>query len=397
MKHYIFLMRITGSGGVQCYVSSMTKCLEQKGWHVVVISDNAKDDDCLIPSLKRYLLYSNRYTYYHPHQIPLLLVKKALNQMLKSIGEIKKDDQVIVESWNSSTALWGELLAKKVHGRHMFWTANEKYRGDGKAYLEKIDFFQYKMDRGEILGAISTVNRLFEGYRVYKSGDFVECISPENPVQDVESERIDSIYHGDWNICYIGRSNKPYVLNVIKGVSDFSNKHLDKDIQFILVGNAEEHHPIFQSLKPANLSIVELGDQYPIPRRLFNKVDVVIAGSGSARHSADEGVLTIIADPETCDSRGLLGYDTLNSVYETDSEITKECHFSFSEALERALVLQSWKGQVNRWPKSPSVEEGVENHLAIIASANPDLQYYDEKKILKGKVRFKELAKALLK
>lgn len=389
MKHYIILSYITGSGGVQCYVAAKAKYLEGQGWHVVVISTNNPKgkEKCLISSLDKYLPNGNPYQGLHPCFIPQFMVKKALKRYFEVIGPIEKGDEIIVESWNSQTALWGELIASKIHARHMFWTANEYFRKkdahDDHCYEEKMDFYMFKMDRGEIFTVINAANLLFEKYRTYKEGDFLESFITEDPIQDLDSAIVNSITKADWNICYIGRSNKPYVPYIYDDVGKFARKHHDKKIQLIIVGEVIENKEVLNSLKNIdNLIVTELGDLYPIPRSLFTKIDVIIAGSGSARHSVDEGALVIIADPYLTNSHGLLGFDTIESVQKGTGAID----MSFEEALERALVEKTWMKQVNKWKKSPGIKECTDRQFDIIKNASPDLEYYDESKLLTGKI-----------
>lgn len=400
MKHYILLSLITGSGGVQCYVAAKAKYLEEQGWHVVVISNNEPrtKEKCLIESLNKYLPNGNPYVGLHPCNLPRFMVNKAIKRFLDVIGPVNPEEETIVESWDSPSALWGEMIASRIHGRHMFWTANEQYRKYGEpvymCYEEKIDFYMYKMDRGEVFTVVKAANRLFEGYRTYQNGDFTESIITEDPIQDVECPVIYSIKKKDWNVCYIGRSIKPYVPNIFKGVSKFAANHPEKEIQFIIVGEVTSNHEILDSIRDIeNLNIVELGDLFPLPRCLYSKVDVVIAGSGSARHSADEGALVITADSLLENSHGLLGYDTNESVHKDDDSQGLGLDITFDEALERALVAQTWKSQVNKWVKSPGIVECTNIQFNIIKNAAPELVYYDENKLLEGRVDYAFLIK----
>lgn len=389
MKHYVMLSQITGSGGVQCYVAAKSKYLETQGWHVVVISGNTPKTKgrCIISSLNRFLPNGNPYQGLHPCFIPKFMVKRALKRYLNVIGPVNKDDEVVVESWNSPTALWGELIASRLHGRHMFWTANEHFRKYGEdidqCYEEKIDFYMFKMDRGEILTRMETANRLFVGYRVYKEGEVMDSFITEDPIQDVDSPAIDAIIKADWNICYIGRSNKPYVHNIFKDVGVFASKFPEKTVQFIIVGKVEHNRDVLSEISNVgNLKVIELGDLYPLPRSLYSKVDVVIAGSGSARHSMDEGALVITADSWYCNSHGILGYDTNDSVQKEDRADALD--MTFEEALVRALVEKKWQSQESKWIKSPGIAECSKRQFEVIAHAAPELKYYDEKLLLEG-------------
>lgn len=390
MKHYIFLSYITGSGGVQCYLAAKAKFLEEQGWHVLVFSSNdpKSKEKCKIDYLNKFLRYGNPFFDLHPCNVPRFIVKQSLKQCIIAIGPISEGEEVIVESWNSPTALWGELLASHIHGRHVFFAANEYYRGNGTLYEEKIGFYEFKMDRGEMFASIQCANRLFEGYREYKTGDFVEVLITEDPVQDISCKQLELLEKQDYNICYIGRSLKPYVPSIYKGVEEFAKAHSDKRMSFIIVGELLGNRKELLPSNLPNLKIIELGDLFPLPRVLYKKVDVVIAGSGSARHSADEGALVITADAETSLSHGLLGYDTNESVYsETgDKEVL---NMSFYDALERALVRQEWRSQQNKWIRSPGIADSVERQLEMLLSMSAQKEYYSSKELLEGRLRLK--------
>jgi len=403
MKHYILLSLITGSGGVQCYVASKAKYLESIGWYVTVISNNEPNtkEKCLIDSLNKYLPNGNPYVGIHPCYLPHHLVNKAMRRFLEVIGPVKEEDETIVESWDSPSALWGELIASRIHGRHIFWTANEQFRKYGEpvnmCYEEKIDFYKFKMDRGEIFTTVKAANRLFEGYWTYKEGDFIESNMTEDPIQDIYCSSINNIEKKDWNIGYIGRSIKPYVPNIYDGVKKFAIAHPDKDIQFIIVGSVTSNREFLEGIKEVpNLTITELGDLYPLPRSLYSKVDVIIAGSGSARHSADEGVLVITADSLELNSHGLLGYDTNESIHKDDETDGPILSIQFDEALERALVVKTWQNQSCKWKKTLGVAECTQLQFDIIRNADPILQYYDMNKLLDGRTDYLFLLKRFL-
>lgn len=393
MKHYIFLSYITGAGGVQCYVASKAKYLEECGWHVLVFSPYTTEK-CLIPYLSKFLGCEISNLEFQPHRLPYFIVNKTLSKIEEMVGTIQKDDITIIESWNSSSALWGELLAIRLQGRHFFWTANEYYRYKGQSYEEKIDFYKFKMDRGEILATNHSINKLFEGYRKYDVGSFLEHKITENPIQEYKNEKVDGIARKDWNICYIGRSQKPYVPNIINGVRKFASQHEDKTIQFIMVGETVSIRSLLEEVKLPNLIIIELGDQFPLPLSLYSKADVIIAGSGAARHSADEGALVITVDSETLNSHGLLGYDTNESISIRGYD-ESVLNLTFEEALERALVNQTWRQLPNKWVKSPSVAECTTIQFNIIDNADKELRYYDIKKLLKGSVDVKAVSRIL--
>jgi hypothetical protein len=108
----------------------------------------------------------------------------------------------------------------------------------------------------------------------------------------------------------------------------------------------------------------------------------VIAGAGSARHSCEEGALTIVADTETCKSNGLLGYETLDSVFCDENSVVTD----FCEALERALIKKIYKGRVCKYPAKKSFAESTKHNFSLYEKSERKKEYYNPDLLMKGKV-----------
>ena len=386
MKHYIFITySILGVGGGQCYVAGKAKYLEQEGWHVVVISDGPQKGNrkCPIDYLDKFIPCLMPEVGIIPTTLTRLAVKLTLRKFQKLLGKISSGDEVIIESHDDRTALWGELLANRLNGRHFFYTLNERYRGENKYYEDRIDFYLFKYQRNEILSSAKTINRLFEGYLEVQENEIEALLIDEDPVQDVQNSIVDSIEKCDYNICYIGRAVKPYVPNIIEGVGEFASKHKEKNLQFVIVGDASSQKERLEAINSANdnLTITELGPLHPLPKSLFSKIDVVIAGSGSARCSVEEGTLTIVADPESKQALGLLGYDTNNSVYRDEDSIVT----TFGQALNRALIDKVHLRMPFKYPAKMGVAECTMQNFRLMNKGDRNKVYYDEPKLLEGK------------
>ncbi len=390
MKCYIFLtFDIRWVGGGQCYVASKAQYLESQGWDVRIFSSgypNSKEK-CPIDYLNKYLRYITPSFVAPPHMLPRFWVKTIINQVKKEIVKNSSYDEIIIESHNDVLAFWGELLASKMSARHVFWTANEKFRLPNQFYEDKISFFLFKFERKEVWGSCYTVNRLLEGYKKVEKNEFETIWIDEEPVQDCNNLAVEKIAQYDWNIGYIGRSNKSYVPNIIRDVGLFCSQYTNKQIQFIIVGDIGTHKNLLTDIKNKNknLIVTELGNLHPIPRALFKKIDVVIAGSGSARCSMYENVLTIVADTETTMSNGILGYDAYHSIYKGPNGKT----YSFKESLERALVDKTYLQMEYCFPPKRGVAECTKQNFELISKASKKQEYFDEEEICKGKIRLK--------
>lgn len=390
MRKYIFITHsIKNVGGVQCYLAAKAKYLEDHGWKVYVFyaGNMSSRYKCPINYLEKYVSGNILWLGIAPFKMPRWLISKTLKRMLRLIGNIDVDDENLIESHADTFSQWGEMLASRIQGRHYFYTMNEGFRGKSQCYEQKMDFYIFKFNRKEILGAQSTFNRLFEGYLKITSADYPgDFYIDESPIQDVYNENVSLLTKKDWNICYIGRSNKSYVPSIISDVGRFAELHPEKEIQFVIVtdpGCCKEQTSKIKSCH-SNLYISELGLLHPIPKELYSKVDVVIAGAGSARHSCEEGALVIVADTETKKANGILGYETMDSVYnQKDSVVTDFC-----EALERVLVEKVYLKLDNKYPKRKPVEYSVLHNFALYEQSERQKIYYDESRLLEGDTNY---------
>lgn len=387
MNLYIFITTsLKVAGGNQCYTAAKAKFLESEGWRVLVFfqSDRVYKHKCLIDYLNKFKDCDITGISNPPFKFPGWLRNKILSRMLSVVGDYSSYEQIIIESHEDSYAQWGELLAKRLKARHYFFTMSEFYRGPNRYYEEKIEFYNFKFNRKEIEGSLTTLQRLFEGYRVITTADVHGfLLLDECPIQDYKCSKVDDIQRKDWNICYIGRGNKSYVLNIINDVGRFAGLHPEKRIQFITVSDMEIHRQAIDEILSANhnLNICELGLLHPIPSSLYGKTDVVIAGSGSARHSCEEGAIVIVADTETKQSDGLLGYETLNSVYKDEDSVCTD----FVDALKRVLVDKVHLQLPNRYPPKIGVEKQTKQHFGLFAMSDRKYEYYDEQRLVEGK------------
>lgn len=385
MKKYIFLTTpISDAGGSQCYVAAKAAYLESEGWEVHVISPTPRHNKCLISSLEKYRQDSIISTAIPVFYLSKRCVTRQLNRIVKVAGGQNHDDEIIVESHEDVYAFWGELLANRLHARHYYFTMNESYRGVNKFYESKIDFFIFKFRRREILGNLDSFTRLFDGYIQINREDYVDnVIINESPIFDVLNENVNDIKRYDWNIAYLGRGNKSYVPNIIKDIGIFSSNHPDKKIQFISISNFSNHKKQLEYILKENQNLIytDLGYLHPIPESFFSKIDIMIAGSGSARHSVEEGVLTIVADPEHKQSNGFLGYETMNSVVKDENSVVT----SFCDALERGLINKAYLRMPNRFPKKTSVAESTAQNFWLFSKSDRSFEYFDSELLLDGK------------
>lgn len=384
MKKYVFMTcNLHTLGGMQTYVAGKAKYLEEIGWEVYALFPGDNAANCSITSLNKYVDGGFFWLNYLPCQIRNFTRKILLKQVANFLGDPKGSDEVIIESHNDRMAPWGELLAKRLNAKHITALLNEIYVGPNKHYREYIDFYRFKLERKELPFGGSKAKHLFDDETLAQKYETRRFAIDEDPVQDVDSPLIDSIKHDDWNIGHIGRAAKRHVPVIIDGICEFAKNHPDHHIQFINIGDFSSRKEYYDERSKGidNLTLVELGNQSPIPRCFFKKVDVIIAASGSARCSVYEGISVLVPNAKDSSCAGLLGYETKLSVIRDASET----QMSFAEGLERTLVMKVYEDMTFDYPPKPGVAECVKQNFEFIETSEQTKQYYPESKLCKGK------------
>lgn len=389
-KIYIFMTGdIHPIGGMQLLASGKAEVLEAQGWQVVMFFPSHGRGPCAIDALNKYDAGGMIELSLPPYKWRNMTRKKVINKMKKLIGTITKEDQVIIESHADRSSQWGEILAAELHAKHMIFLCSEKYRGKGKYYLENLDFYDWKHRRREVAGETQAeFDMLFEGYKDVPLNEVNIFMYDENPVRDVKNELIEAIPKFDWNIGYIGRLEKGYVPNIINSVAVFAKSHAEKKIQFVVVGDISARRKLVEEefKECPNLYLNALGNVVPIPKALFTKLDVVIAGSGSAKCAVYEGVYTILADAENFLSNGVYGYDTDDYLYH--NQVNQS---SFSESLERVLVTKEYCGRQMILPPYMGPDKCTEQNFELIEESIQTMEYYPESKLCSAKINYAEI------
>lgn len=378
MKKYIFsTASIQEMGGMQTYVAGKAGYLEKNGWKVYALCASYSDEPSFqIPYLSKYkdgiIDEMKAPVYYYSRK-----KQKSIIEHIKSIIEYSEKDSIIIESHDSTTAIWGEFVASETNAKHVVFLLNETFNDKCKYYQEADSFFGFKLDRRELMGR-KGVYQLFGERRGINYTDIVPISLDESPVQDIDNEKVNKIEKAEWNICYIGRADKGYVPKIVSDVGKFANMHKDRKIQFIFVGNT---HVIDEQIDRElsiidNLSVNKLGNMFPIPRKLFKKVDVVIAGSGSARCAAYEKVTTIVADAVNYLASGILGYNTKESVYHDENVIQQ----NYEDALEDVLVRKIQEKMEFDYPHV-GIEQCCNQNFELINASDMTREYFNIKSI----------------
>ena len=392
MKYILVTCDIHVIGGMQQYIAGKVDYLEEKGWEVYILYQGEKGGNCLISRLDNYLDGGFPELFYAPCCYPKLWVNRTIKKMVKLVGANDCNEEIIIESQNSQTSPWGEILASKLKAKHFCFECVENFRSKASFFSDYLDFYKFKYERQELAGINeNSLSLLFEGYPIELRKEnwlFVAAVKPA--VQNVPFIFKDKLKNTDWTICYIGRTEKNYFPLILSDLNKFAERYSDKTIQFLIIGNTNFTNDLIrEKIKAGNVNIIKCGDMVPISRELFKYVDVVIAGSGCALAAKNEHVFTIVADSQTNLSGGLWWFDTTNILHQPDSQ--KQEHYDIS--LKKVLVDKIYRLSDWKEPREKQSTEHYDDHMAYIYKCNRKKEYYPEEKLIKGNSRIMDVIK----
>lgn len=388
MSKYIFLsFNIHMLGGGQTYLNTKTEYLNNNGYEVFVFSKGLKFTDVPYKNLKKY----NMCSFYDFNYPPMMVKKSRVSKILKKIKRIVKPtgSEIIIESCDDVTALWGEIIAKNLNCKHFCFSLNESFEGKNKFYMKNLDFFKYKFERNE-LAFISEkcINLLFGNSYDYVNGLDYVLRAHANAVEDIDNRIVDKIKKYEINIAYIGRYNKSYVGKVLEDLIVFC-KNNNKEIGLIFVGDAIEQKKYIKKLfnKLNNVNVFFTGTLIPIPKKIFSKFDVIIAGAGCAVLSYRYTRYVIVPDSNNYLCNGVLGFDTMNTLFLEDVSKQK----NYYNVLEDVLIKKNYENKErhgNCLYKEEDLEKIYNAHFEFV-NHNSDYEYYDVEKYSKMKKSLK--------
>ena len=351
MNLYIFF---TGPfltvGGMQQYILGKIKALKTIGWEIIVFAPQPCIGNSVYEELNDYAYTGNDAFWYTPdcfseHEKDIIFE----NSIKAARVNIENYEKICIESHFEIAAFWGEYFAYKMNAKHHFCAINELFRGENKLYEKYMDFFKFKLNRHEISGR---VKQLFEGYLEIKDlPEYESWVIEKNPIEDVYSERIDTIKKEEYNIGLISRGEKDYVPNVLQAISDFCRKNKESQFLVVLVGDytsrTNEIGRCFLELQ--NVRVYSTGNLVPIPKKLYEKLDVVLANSAAAMFSAYQNVPVIVVSHKEGFANGVLGYDCDfdESIYLKGRDPDKKT----VDLLEKILIKKEYNSQKPMLPE----------------------------------------------
>lgn len=378
VKKYIFFTTdIHTMGGAQNYVRSKIRYLKKCGWTVYTFFQNRSCAEvCAFEEMQEYVggEIKNLSVYVGDVYGTLLYYEIMYKMLLHIQYDPSETCQYIIESYEEGYDVWAEFLAKKISAKHIYFSLQENFGVTGVTGKKKyLDFLKFKFERKEIAGiADDSLHRMFDGYMdVDISNKYKLFAIAEDNVTDIYDKAVETLERKEFNIAYMGRCEKSYFPFILYELRIFCKKYCDKEIQFIVIGELKEREQKLVSALQSidNLTVSCLGYFNPIPRSLFKKVDVMIAGAGCATISHRQGVPVIVPNAVTNTAMGILGYTT-TSVQSGEDE------YSYCELLEDVLIGKQYLNNPCIAINRPSCEEAYGQFFKFVDRSEQTVQYY---------------------
>lgn len=319
MKYIFLTYSIGGISGCPSYVSNKTRWLKEKGWDVVVfdhLGTFRRKVDIKLENLRKFENNRMMELFFPPAYFSHRQRQKILGKLIDTIG---KDDKYVVESNTSRLALWGELLASMIGAKHLIMEVGEHL--DIKNEKE-FSFINFKFGHNEWFSINPGAAKLkFAGWRELteeEAKDHTFSASMGVVLEDVPMDELSNLKRADYNILSFGR-RKSYFDVMFEEIVRFAESCPGSRVIFIIMGAVELKESDIKLLNRAtNLSYFLIPSQRPVPKVVFDFCDVVIATAGCANLSFRNGYKTISMNVERCTPLGVMGYTTINSVFENE-------------------------------------------------------------------------------
>ena len=369
MKYVILSFTMSGLSGSPSYVNNKVRWLNEKGIDTVVFDHYGSlnlSEEVLLENLLPYKDNRMLELFFPPSYFTRIQRAKVIDNLCKTIGEA---DDYVVESNSTRLALWGELLAERLHAKHLLLNVGEHPSIHSE---EEYLFLDFKLNRCELFAIKpQALQNMFKGYKIISDDEARNhffSATMRVKLEDVPMPELDNLPKAHFKILSFGRY-KPYFDNMINGIIEFAQSHKTEPINFLILGDVKLQSKQLDCLESvSNLFVKFIPPKRPVPKVIFDYSDVVIATSGCANISFRTGVKTISMDVNNCEPLGVMGYTTIDSVYSSNPN---QPLYSICNLLEDVLVRHLYDGEplMQRVPSG----KGFPFQLSLI---NNDRQYW---------------------
>ncbi len=379
-KKYILFGPAYGIGGWQLYINARCKHLIENKIDSCLIyppdtgGDKIKLD--YIAKMKRVSLEQIEPYWYRKKQI-----SNTIMALLDAI-EYRNGDEVFIESTCIIYSFWGELIAEATRGQNFCYLLHSHTKGFPVAWQK---FFSFKYDQGLIAGQTEiTLPDLFEGFREIKGGNRAIYAQWEDPICDEREDCAEymnllrrHMEQGYKIIGYFGVLRKPHFMLLCDFMVHYSKRYAEHKFLFVAIGSSGESDPeqkLYEIPEESdNCEVYNIPEMYPIPRGIFQMLDICLASWGSSVHAATACERTIrIYDDVHLIPQGVIGIN-LHEPYHMQPPVNDNLDSLFDEILFGA----NYKGITYVLPEHVTMSSG--GHSVIDSKMQPFVERDDGK------------------
>ena len=384
MTYVFFNRRICGVDGSIQYIYNKEKYLTAKGYKVLVFS--VVDGKIYVNQMKKY----RKYIVPEMRFVPSLFRGTERKRILKHIVSLINQDKsgkVIIESTSPVSAAWGELAAKELRCKHVYYHLMEKTQ----LAEDFRQFCRFKYNRNELAGITdNTVPMMLNDPNAKPNKISAFCTNVYADAEDVFSPKLDK--RAKYTIGSIGRLEKPYVPVLATELGKYFVKHGNIRFNLVMIGGEADGKEAAalrdQFRKIRNVKLIITDYLYPIPYSLINNIDVFVSTAGAANGTYKEQRPTIKIHPITGNAIGIIGCDFgygERGLYEEDKSL------SIENCIDRVLNGSADITYVDydSIEYDGTIRTEFDRQLKSVLSNKSENRYFSEKKINKLKTPFK--------
>ena len=304
-KYLLFVNNIAGIGGAQLYILRKANFVAKKGFEVYIISAKAKD--IKFEELFNYSFIEIKEMLFSPTLFLKKKKDKIINEILDFI-DYTENDEILIESHQTSTALWAEMLAEKVETTNLVYCIGPFY---SKRKIHK-SFYNKKLLSNELLGCNESY--IPNNFGIIYNNNYFNIPFDKNEIAIVNKME-DPEDNYDLKILTISRIEKTYIKQSILDLIDFSklNPKLRIKYDLILSKNKGKEYDqlakIVENNKCGNLIINLKGPVTKLTSDLFEGYTLFIGMGTAVLNAVSMGLPSLVVDYRNNKYYGFFGFD----------------------------------------------------------------------------------------
>lgn len=295
MEHKIYIL-IGGAGGYVSggviYHRNKALFMKERGWVVHYIS--CCHGKVYVDGLETFIVGTFTFLVKNVFLYPERYRKKMLDCIIRKLPDIK--GEIVIETGTDCTAYWGELLAERLHGKHIV-TLLDEYNDN--ITLKVSSFYKFKYGRKELacISDEAMVHIFGKLIPESKNKQYSLGCYCTNSLYDIHPDWLSDIPKGDLVIGYIGRLEKKAVPIIIEGLKCFAAEKKTLSVVFLCIGGSDteksKNNIISSFYGYDNMNVYITGLMFPIPIDCVKLCDLIFAVAGSSTVGVMAGVPTV--------------------------------------------------------------------------------------------------------